>query len=100
MRETGPVDDHNVEKGKTTMSVRAKMTLQSITEEHWGPGEGQSTKYLNFTCTYDASLPEDQRFQKATPSGSAKFQVDNPAALEQFVAGQAYYVDFMPVPKS
>lgn len=82
------------------MSVRAKMTLNSITEEKWGPTEGQSTKYLNFNCTYDASLPEDQRFQKATPNGSAKFQVDNPAALEQFVPGQAYYVDFTPVPKT
>ncbi len=81
------------------MSVRAKMTLNSITEERRGPGEGQSVKYLNFTCTYDPSLPEDQRFQKATPTGSATFQVDNPAALEQFVPGQSYYVDFSPVPK-
>ena len=82
------------------MNVRAKMTLNSITEEKWGPLEGQSTKYLNFTCTYDTSIPEDVRFQKATPNGSAKFQIDNPTALEQFVPGQAYYVDFSPVPKS
>jgi hypothetical protein len=83
-----------------TMSVRAKMTLSSITEEHWGPNPGSSSKTLNFTCTYDTSIPEDQRFQKATPSGSAKFQIDNPGALEQFVAGQSYYLDFSPVPKS
>lgn len=65
------------------MSVRAKMTLTSITEEKWGPAEGQSAKYLNFNCTYDSTLPEDQRLQKATPNGQTKFQVDNPAALEQ-----------------
>jgi hypothetical protein len=79
------------------MSVRAKMCLQSITEETYRPGS--STKYLNFSSQYDTSIPEDQRFQKATPSASAKFQIDNPAALEQFVPGEYYYVDFTPAPK-
>lgn len=82
------------------MSVRAKMNLTSITEEKYGPQDGNSMKYLNFSCQYDTTIPEDQRFQKATPNGSAKFQVDNPDALAQFIPGQSYYVDFTPVPKS
>ena len=44
--------------------------------------------------------PEDQRFSKATPSGSLRMQVDNPAALEQFEPGKAYYLDFTPVPEA
>jgi len=57
-----------------TMTVRAKMCLQSITEETYRPGS--SSKTLNFSACYDTTIPEDQRFQKATPSASAKFQID------------------------
>lgn len=77
------------------MSVRAKMKLQAIVETHWGPTS--SSKVLEFQSQYDMSIPEDQRFQKATPSASAKFQIDNPAALAQFEVGKDYYVDFTPV---
>lgn len=73
------------------MTVRAKLHLSAITESAWGG------KTLKFTTHYDASIPEDQRFQKATPSGSFEMTVDNPAALEQFKLGQHYYVDFNPV---
>lgn len=72
--------------------VRAKMTLTSVTENSWG------SKSLKFTSQYDTTIPEDQRFQKATPSASAEFAIDNPAALEQFKLGQSYYLDFTPVP--
>ena len=79
------------------MSVRAKMMLTSITETapNWG-----SSKILKFTAQYSPEIPEDQRFQKATPSASAEFQIDNPTALEQFKLGQQYYVDFSPVPET
>lgn len=74
------------------MTVRAKMRLASITDHHWG------AKELTFRAEYDESLPEDQRFAKATPSGEIKMHVDNPAALDQFALGQSYYVDFNAVP--
>lgn len=70
------------------MSVRAKMVLTTIADHNWGG------KTLKFSTQYDATIPEDQRFQKATPSGSIEMQVDNPAALEQFALGKSYYVDF------
>jgi hypothetical protein len=41
---------------------------------------------------------EDVGFQKATPTGMAEFVIDNPKAVDQLVIGQAYYVDFTPVP--
>jgi hypothetical protein len=75
------------------MTVRAKLTLTAVIETMYG-------KSVRFSAQYDSSIPEDQRFQKATPSASAEFQIDNPAALEQFKLGDAYYVDFSPVPKA
>lgn len=73
------------------MAVRAKMTLSSVTEHTWGG------KTLKFSTVYDAAIPEDQRFQKATPSGAIEMQVDNPAALAQFTLGKSYYVEFTEV---
>lgn len=75
------------------MTVRAKLTLTAVTEMLYG-------KRLRFDAQYDSSIPEDQRFQKATPSAHAEFQIDNPAALEQFKLGAAYYVDFTAAPKA
>ena len=74
------------------MTVRAKMHLMEITEYAWGG------KNLKFETHYDEDIPEDQRFQKATPSGSITMSIDNPTALAQFELGKHYYVDFKPVP--
>lgn len=76
--------------------VRAKFTLQTIETHEYRPGS--SSKYLVFNATYDQTIPEDQRFSKATPSGTLRMQVDNPAAVERFEPGKAYYLDFTPVP--
>lgn len=70
--------------------VRAKLTLSSVTDHMYGG------KTLEFSTVYDQSIPEDQRFQKATPSGSFRMLVDNPAAIAQFELGKPYYVDFTP----
>lgn len=72
------------------MSVRAKMQLQKVTSVSWSP----SVKLVEFSTQYDPTIPEDQRFTKATPSGSITMQVDNPAALDQLKLGASYYVDF------
>ena len=78
------------------MTVRAKMRCTSITT--MDIGGGMSVKKVRFDALYDTSIPEDERFQKATPNASAEFQIDNPAALEQLTPGKSYYVDFSPVP--
>jgi len=78
------------------MSVRCKMQLQEITSVHWNP----NTKLLKFQTQYDPTIPEDQRFTKATPSGQITMQVDNPTALEQLEIGGYYYVDFTPAPRA
>ncbi len=71
------------------MTVRAKFALTSITSHSWSP----TSKTLKFTPQYDPSIPEDQRFQKASPSGMFEITIDNPAALEQFELGKTYYFD-------
>ena len=70
--------------------VRAKMMLTAITAHSWGG------KSLEFSCEYDPSIPEDVRFQKATPSGNVKICIDNPTAVSQFELSKSYYVDFTP----
>ncbi len=76
------------------MSVRAKMKLTESTDMAWNPGQ----KKLKFAPEYDTSIPEDQRYSKATPSGEITLWVDNPAALAQLKLGEYYYIDFTPVP--
>lgn len=73
------------------MSIRCKMHLESLTPCTWGGAQAI------FRCLYDPAKGEDIGFQMATPSGEARFQIDNPKALEQLVIGGSYYVDFTPV---
>ena len=72
------------------MTVRCKMRLNAVVAQTWG-----GVKAI-FNCEYDTNTPEDQRFQKATPTGMAEFVIDNPAAIEQLTIGKAYYFDMTP----
>lgn len=75
------------------MTIRCKMRLSNVFAQAWGGAKAV------FTCEYDSKLCEEDRgFQKATPSGCAEFQIDNPRAAEQLVIGQSYYFDITPVP--
>lgn len=73
------------------MSIRCKMRLDNVFAQSWG-----GSKAI-FSCSYDEDLSKEAKsFQKATPTGHAEFQIDNPAAAEQLVIGAYYYVDFTP----
>lgn len=76
------------------MRVRAKFVLQERTESHWN----KDSRILVFRPQYDESIPEDQRFARATPDGEFKMRVDNPAVIEQLKLGQAYYFDITEAP--
>jgi hypothetical protein len=68
------------------------MRLDNIFRNEWG-----GLKAF-FRCEYDSRLAEeDLSFQKASPSGSAEYIIDNPKAQEQLVIGRYYYVDFHPI---
>jgi hypothetical protein len=75
------------------MTVRSKFQLVEVTLYAW-----TMAKTLTFRTVYDPNIPEDVRFQKATPNGEFKQYVDNPAALAQFTLGEFYYFDATPVP--
>ena len=73
------------------MAIRCKMTLENVFAQTYGGAKAI------FRCIYDPKLvEEDVGFQKATPSGLAEFQIDNPKAAEQLVIGQPYYFDITP----
>ena len=72
--------------------VRCKFRL---TEVHQFAHGGR--KFI-FRPEYDTSIPEDQRFCKASPSGEFQIYVDNPAVFEQWKVGGYYYFDATPVP--
>jgi hypothetical protein len=75
------------------MTVRCKMTLESVIPQQWGGSQA------TFRCIYDPDIcAEDVGFQKATPNGYAHLTIDNPKALEQLVIGASYYFDMTPVP--
>ena len=76
--------------------VRAKLTVDCITTNEYSYN---SNKSVIFSASYDPEIPEDQRFCKATPGGSASLMIDNPEALKFFVPGKKYYVDFTEVPE-
>lgn len=72
------------------MSVRAKFTVLSHKKYSYGHTE------VALSPQYDTTIPEDQRFAKATPQGSISLTIDNPAAVEELAIGKAFYVDFTP----
>jgi hypothetical protein len=74
------------------MKIRCKMKLCDITSHAWGPG-----KTFVFRPEYDSSIPEDQRFMAATPSGELKIFVTNPAVMDSYKLGALYYFDSEPV---
>lgn len=76
------------------MTIRCKMQLENVIAQQWGGAKAI------FRCSYDEKIAkEDVSFQKATPTGLAEYQIDNPKAVEQLVIGAYYYVDFTQVPK-
>jgi hypothetical protein len=72
------------------MTVRAKFrcTKQEL-------NYGTSMKYT-FVPQYQPDVPEDQKYEKATPQGELWMVVDNPAV--SFTIGQDYYLDLVAVP--
>lgn len=75
-------------------TTRAKFRCTVEAHRKWGLAAEHVTRSYEFTAMYDPETPEDQRYAKATPSGSLTIQVDNPAVT--FEPGKAYYLDFTP----
>jgi hypothetical protein len=53
------------------------------------------------TVRLTAVLDETNKsWAKYTPAGYIELSIDNPAAVERFQLGQAYYVDFTEAPRT
>ncbi len=74
------------------MKARCKFYCQSAKSF-----DGQPRKEFEFNTSYDKSIPEDVQFSLATPSGSMKVNIDNPAVLEWLKDGKSYYIDIIPI---
>lgn len=75
------------------MTVRAKFKVQSITTSaHWQSDKGHigTVKLVPVM----GGSEENKRFYEASPSGQIELGTINQAALEQFVIGKEFYVDF------
>ena len=73
-------------------STRCKFTVQSIEDF----GHGRKIYSLN-AVYYEPLTKEDRAFSKATPDGSMKVTIENPAVQELLKVGQKVWVDITPV---
>lgn len=60
---------------------------------------------LSAVCKNDGPYPadgsdENNSFARWTPSADLKMSITNPALVDQFEAGQEFYLDFTPVLKA
>jgi hypothetical protein len=67
--------------------MRAKFTVNPVKEYGYGGKEAELS-------AVHSGNPEDNQFAKATPSGSIKITIDNPAAKDFLTPGKSYYVGF------
>lgn len=70
--------------------VRAKFFVASLTTTT----SGGSVK-LGAVCRGE----DNKTWSQYTPAGTIELNILNVAALEQFVPGEEFYVDFTPAPK-
>ena len=90
------------------MKTRCKFTVTEVTEcqpwPNWEKGKDGKLRNvgeirrqkIELNAEYDPDTPEDQRFQKATPTGGMSITIENPAMIDAFKPGESYYVDLTP----
>lgn len=77
-------------------TIRAKFEVTSIERFSWN----ENQILIKMQPRYDEAIPENRRFEEATPSGNLDMHVSNPAAIEVFKLGKTFYLDFTPVDES
>ena len=85
-------------------TMRAKVRVTGIKRYPEGEDCEPSQETLTFTFpAKDGAYPadgsdEDQQFARWSPSGALSLTVANPNLIGKFVAGDTFYLDFIPVP--
>ncbi len=76
------------------MSVRAKMKVMAITP--FAANEpGAACAEVRLMPVYGDS-PENKSWSRYTPNGECRMTITNPEAIDAFVLGKDYFVDFTP----
>ena len=79
------------------MSVRAKFYVQKIEHVHQTtPGEAVANLTLAPVFGSFGNGEVNKDWSKYTPNGKLEMTVTNPAAIEQFEIGKAYFLTFDP----
>ena len=69
------------------MKFRAKMKVKQVSDEIYA-------EKVKFVCEYDNTIPEDQRFNAATPVGKCSLDINSAFLKGKIHVGQKYYLDF------
>lgn len=72
------------------MKVRAKLRCFAVERLDGGSSKAAD---IRFIADYSDD-PVNKSWAQATPSGEVRLFVTNPDAIDQFVPGKYYYVDF------
>lgn len=78
---------------------RAKVFVQELKSFGYH-GKKLDGIWVSMVPVMASEIPEDQRFNQATPAGKIELQINNPAVVAQLEAGKEFYVDFTEVPKA
>lgn len=73
--------------------IRAKFTVTQVT--HYDGGNA----FITLEPRYDTSIPEDQRFHEATPSGKFEMYVTNKDVVQRMTPGKVFYAQFTEAPE-
>lgn len=73
--------------------IRAKFVVTKVTK-YETPGYAE----IELQPRYSKTIPEDQAFAKATPSGLLNLGVSNPAVIEALQPGKVFYIDITEAP--
>ena len=82
-----------------TAHVRAKFWVKSVQHHHNHDPKAVCAEVELAPCygTYPGGDSEENKsFAKYTPAGEISLTITNPAAIEAFELGKAYYIDFTP----
>jgi hypothetical protein len=79
------------------MGVRAKFICQR-TEEVKYQGYKQTNIIFTAVGPYNSKDYDSKKFWEASPTGELKLGVVNQAAIDYFVPGKRYYLDFTEAP--
>lgn len=82
-----------------TKTVRAKFYVESV-QHHDIPGTDQYAHIVMrpvFGTYGDGDDEANKTWSKYTPSGQLNMTITNPAAIEAFDKGKAYWIDITPV---